>query len=176
VGYVEGKNIVFEARYAEGNTDRLAEFATEMVRQKVDLILSSGGQASHAARRATVTIPIVITNIADPVRDGFAASLARPGGNMTGMTGGVADSVQKLVELLIVAVPKLKRLALITNATNETHPLLLFSAQAAARQTGIQVLPVSVRTPDEIERGFATMARERVDGARTRRCRDHRRR
>lgn len=162
-GYVEGKNFVLEARYADGNADRLDGLAAELVRQKVDLILSQGTPASQAAQRATATIPIIVTATNDPVGDGFAASLARPGGNMTGMSTGNEDSVQKLVELLIVAVPKLKRIAVLTNPANSALPPLLLRVQAAARQTGKQVLPLSVRTPIEIERGFATMARERID-------------
>ncbi len=163
LGYVEGKNFVLEARHADGNADRLEGLAAELVRQKVDLILSQGNPASHAAQRATATIPIVITNAIDPVGDGFAMSLARPGRNITGMSSGAEDTVQKLVELLIMVVPKLKSIAVITNPANSAHALLLSLAQAAARQTGIQVLPVGVRTPEDIERGFATMARDRTD-------------
>ncbi len=162
-GYVEGKNIVLEARYADGNKDRLDGLAAELVRQKVDLILSTGTVASHAAQRATATIPIVVVVTTDPVGDGFAVSLARPGRNITGMSGGAEDTVQKPFELLSVAVPKLKRVAVITNPASSSHPPQLLRIQAAARQSGKQVLPVGVRTPDEIERGFATMARERID-------------
>jgi putative ABC transport system substrate-binding protein len=162
-GYLEGKNFVFEARYADGNTDRLGEFAAELVRQKVDLIMTFGAVAGHAAQRMTTTISIVVIATADPVGEGFAVSLARPGGNITGMTNGADDAVQKLVELLIVAVPQLKRIAMITNPASSSHAPMLLRAQAYARQTGKQVLPIGARTPDEIERGFATMARERTD-------------
>jgi putative ABC transport system substrate-binding protein len=162
-GYVEGKNFVLEARYADGNADRLDGFAAELVRQKIDLIVSIGTVGSRAAHRATATIPIVVTNTSDPVREGFAASLARPGGNITGLSSGTGDTVQKLVELLIVAVPKLKRIAVISNLASGSHSPMLLSIQAAARQAGKQVLPVSVRTPDEIELGFATMVRDRTD-------------
>ena len=162
-GYVEGRNFVLEARYADGNADRLNGLAAELVRQKVDLIVSTGTPASHAAQRATATVPIVVTVTTDPVGDGFAASLARPGGNITGMSGGAEDTVQKLVELLMAAVPKLKRIAVLTNPASSTHAPQLLRIQAAARQTGKQVLPMGARTPEEIERGFATMAHERVD-------------
>jgi len=162
-GYVEGKNFVIEARYADGNADRTDGFAAELVRQKVDLIVSTGTVASHAAQRATATIPIVVTVTTDPVGDGFAASLARPGGNITGMSSGGEDTVQKLVELLMVAVPKLQRIAVITNPANSAHSPQLLSIQAAARQAGKQILPMDVRTPIEIERGFATIARDRID-------------
>ena len=162
-GFVEGKNFVLESRYAEGDADRLNGFAAELVRQKVDLILSTGGPATHAAKQATAAIPIVVTVTTDPVGEGFAASLAQPGGNITGMATGVEDTVLKLVELLILAIPKLKRIAVITNPASRPHAPLLSRLQTAARQAGKQVLPVSVRMPAEIERGFATMARERAD-------------
>ena len=162
-GYVEGRNFVLEARYAEGNADRLNAAAAELVLQKVDLILSTGTPASHAAQRATAAIPIIAIVTNDPVAEGFAASLARPGGNLTGMTSSNADTVQKLVELLMVAVPKLKRIGVITNPANSSHPPMLLNIQTIAQQVGKQVLPMSVRTSDEIERRFATMARERID-------------
>ena len=162
-GYVEGKNIILDARFADGDADRLDGFAAELVRQKVDLILSTGSTASQAAQRATATIPIVATVTNDPVGEGFATSLARPGGNVTGMSSGNDDTVQKLLELLLLAVPKLKRIAVLTNPANVSHPPLLLRIQAAARRTGKQVLSMSVSTPIEIERGFATMARERID-------------
>jgi putative ABC transport system substrate-binding protein len=163
LGYVEGNNLVLEARYADGNANRLDGFAAELVRQKVGLILTYGSAASRAAQRATATIPIVVIVTADPVGDGFAASLARPGGNLTGMTSGAADTVQKLFELLMVAVPKLNRIAVLTNPANGAHPPLVSSIRIAARQVGKQVLPMSVRTPDEIESGFETMTHEGID-------------
>jgi putative ABC transport system substrate-binding protein len=164
LGYVEGKNLVLQERYAEGNSDRLNGFAAELVEQKVDLIIIYGATAARFGKRVTATIPIVITAIADPVGNGFAASLARPGGNITGMTGGAEDTNQKMVELLSVANPKLKRIAVLTNPLNDSHASLLLSVQAAARKTGKQALPKNVRTLDEIERGFATMTREHTDG------------
>jgi putative ABC transport system substrate-binding protein len=162
-GYVEGKNSVLEARYAEGNADRLGELAAELVRQKADLIMTFGTAASQAAQRRTATIPIVVLATPDPVKDGFAVSLARPGGNITGMSNGVGDIVQKLVELSIVAVPKLKRIAVLANSATNSHASLLLQVQTAARKADKQVLPVSASTPDEIERGFANMVRERAD-------------
>jgi putative tryptophan/tyrosine transport system substrate-binding protein len=161
-GYVEGKNLVLEGRYADGNADRMDTLAAELVRQNVDLIVSTG-VASHAAKRATSTIPIVVTLMTDPVGEGLAASLARPGGNITGMTTGNDDTAQKLVELLLVAAPKLKRFAVISNSSVSTHPQLVQRVQAAAKQAGKQVVSIEVRTPQDIERGFATIARERAD-------------
>ena len=162
-GYVEGKNLVLEARYADGNTDRMNEYAAEFVRKKVDLVLTRGEPATRAALRATARIPIVAPVAIDPVRAGYAASLARPGGNVTGLTNGIEDTLEKLVELLIVAAPKLKRIAVLNNPENGAHSSLLSSLQAAARQTGKQILPMSVRTPEEIVNGFAAIGRKRVD-------------
>ena len=162
-GYVEGKNLVLDVRHADGKTDRLDEFAAELVRQKVDLIMTAGSETSIAARRATTTIPIVVTVTTDPVHDGYAATLSRPGGNLTGMTNGQVDTVQKLVELLTIAAPKLKRIAVLTNPTSFSGLSMLLEVQAAARQIGRQVLPLSASTPEEIERSFGMMAREHVD-------------
>jgi putative ABC transport system substrate-binding protein len=162
-GYAEGRNFVLEAHFADGNADRLDALAGELVRQRVDLVLSTGTPTSRAAQRAMASIPIIVTVTDDPVIDGFAASLARPGANMTGMTSGNADTVQKLVELLLVAVPKLKRIAVITNPATSGHAPRLLSIQTAAKQTGRQVLPFSARTSEEIERGFTAMVRERPD-------------
>lgn len=163
LGHVEGKTFLLEERHADGNSDRLDRLASELVRLKVDLILSAGTPAHHAAQRATSTIPIVVIADADPVRNGLAASLARPGGNITGMSSGATEVVQKLVELLVTALPKLSRIAVLTNPANASHPPMLLRVQAAAQQTGKQVLSVGVRTAEDIERGFATMARDRAD-------------
>ena len=163
LGYVEGRNLAIEARFAEGNTDRLNEYAAELVRQKVDLLLTAGSETNLAVRRATTTIPVIVIATADPVHDGYAASLARPGSNFTGMTNGQVDTVQKLVELLTVAAPKLKRVAVLTTPTSYSGPAMLLQVQAAAGQMGKQIVPIYARTPEEIERGFATMVRERID-------------
>jgi putative ABC transport system substrate-binding protein len=162
-GYADGKEFSLDAHYAAGNADRLNESAAELVRQKVDLIVAYGGAANRAAQRATATIPVVIVAAGNPVLDGFAASLARPGGNITGMSGGADDTVQKLAELVILAAPNLKRIAVLMNPSNISHPPLLSRVQEAARQAGKQVLPLNVRTAEEIEKSFATMGRERID-------------
>ena len=162
-GYVEDRNFALEARYAEGNVDRLNGFAAELVQKKVDLILTAGSETSLAARRATTTIPVVVTVTTDPVHDGYATSLARPSGNFTGITNGQVDTVQKLVELLTVAAPKLKRIAVLTTPTSFSGPSMLLQIQVAARQIGKAVLPLSASTPQEIERSFGMMAREHVD-------------
>lgn len=162
-GYVEGKNIVLEARFAEGDKDRAGGFAGELVRQNVDLILALGSGATRAAKQATATIPIVVISSPDPVSEGFAASLARPGGNITGMSNGTDDTAPKLVELLTIAIPKLHRFSLLTNPANGAHASLILRYRTAAEKIGKQVLPMSVGTPGEIESSFALLARERTD-------------
>ena len=162
-GYIEGKHYVLEERYADGNAKLLDGLAAELVQKRVDLIVTLGTPASHAAQIATTTIPIVVATTADPVVDGFADSLARPGRNITGLSSGIEDTIDKLFELLLVAAPKLMRVAVLTSPSNSTHPKLLVRIQAAARQAGKQVLALSAGTPDDIERGFKTMAREHID-------------
>jgi len=163
LGYVEGKHFVIEARYADGKTERLPDLAAELVRSKVDVIVATGTPLYQALQKATKTIPIVITTSPDPVRDGFAASLARPGGNFTGLSSNNAEAIPKHVELLMTAVPRLSRIAVLRNPDNVGSFPQLKSIQAAAQKTGLQVLPVDARTPDGIERGFSTMAKERAE-------------
>ena len=122
LGYAEGKTFVLEDRFADGKADLLDGFAVELVRLKVDLILSTGTPAHLAAQRATRTIPIVVIADADPVGNGLAASLARPGGNITGMSTVAAELAPKLVELLTTALPKLSRIAVLANPGNRAHP------------------------------------------------------
>ena len=160
LGYVEGKNFAVEARFADGETGRLPGLAAELVRLKVDVIVVTGNAAIHAARRATTTIPIVVTTSPDPVAEGFAASMARPGGNVTGFLASV-DLTSKQFELLMITVPGISRVAVLANPTNTAHPPQLKTVQAAAQKAGIQILVVSASSPEDIERGVATMARER---------------
>ena len=163
-GYVEGRNFVFDARYADGQVERLDTFAAELVARKPDLILVTGAVAAQAAKRATALIPIVVTVNADPVAEGLAATLARPGGNVTGLSSGGAETVQKLVELLIVAVPKIKRVAVLTNPANVRSADDVVQLLAALRTKNREALPVRARTSQEIEQAFAPMVRERAEG------------
>ena len=163
-GYVEGRNFVFDARFAEGKVERLDALAAELVAQKPDVILAAGSPTSQAIKRATSTIPIVVITTADPVGEGLAATLARPGGNVTGMSSGGGETVQKLVELLIVAVPKIKRVAVLTNPANTRSTDDLAQVLDALRKTNREALPVRARTLEEIERGFAAMVRDRAEG------------
>lgn len=165
LGYVEGKDYVLVERYAEGDTTRLDALAAELVRLNVEIILSSGTPAHQAAQRATRTIPIVVLADADPVRNGLAASLAKPGGNITGMSSSAADLAQKLFELVIVAVPKVSRVAVLCNPSNSSHPPMLQDIRAAAKKTKRQVIEVDARTSGDIERAFAVMAHEKAGAA-----------
>lgn len=163
LGYVEGKNLVIEWRFADGKYERLPALAAELVGMKVELIATHGTPGTQAAQRATSTIPIVFGSANDPVASGFAASLARPGGNITGLSLISVDVTQKHLELLKALVPRLSRVAILVNPGNSSLPATLKSVQAAAQQFGVKVLPVAARTPEEIERGFVFMRRERAD-------------
>ena len=163
LGYVEGKNLRIEWRSAEGKYERFFDLAEELVSMKVDVIVTEGTPATQAAQRATSSIPIVTSVVADPVASRFAASLGRPGGNITGLSSISVDLSPKHLELLKTMVPKLSRVAIVTNPGASHHPAILKNLRAAALLMGIKVLPVSARTAADIERGFAAMARERAE-------------
>jgi len=163
LGYVEGKNIVIEARSAEGNFDRLPDLAAELVRLKVDVIAVSSNPAIIALKQATQTIPIVMTVAGDPVGAGFVASLARPGGNITGLTNIAEELSGKRLELLKEINPKITRVAVFRNPTGLTHAVLWKETQDAATALGIKLLPLDIRGPDDFKSAFGTMVRERSD-------------
>jgi len=162
-GYVEGRNLAIEARFADGKYERLPDLAVELVRQKVDVIVAVPSPAIRAAQQATTTIPIVFPSTGDPVGSGFAASLAHPGGNITGLSNTNLDASPKLLEMLVAVVPGIARVVVLANPGSSTERAILNNVDAAARKTGIQILTIEVRTPDEIEKGFAVMKREHVD-------------
>src|SRR5438128_5608827 len=137
LGYLEGQNIAFEPRFAEGKTDRLPGLAAELVALKVDVIVTSGTPASLAAKQATLTIPIVMAQLADPVGSGLVASLGRPGGNVTGLSTQDADLSGKRLGLLKEVVPKVSRIALLTDETNPGTVLIAKGTQAAAHSAGV---------------------------------------
>ena len=162
LGYVEGKNLVIEWRFADGKSERLSGLAAELVQMKVEVIVTHGTPPTQMAQRATSTIPIVTAVVVDPVSSGFAASLARPGGNITGLSDITLDVSPKRIELLKIIMPTLSHVAILLNPGNPAHPGVLKIVQAAAQQLRIKVLPVDARAPEDIERGFATMKRERA--------------
>ncbi len=165
-GYVEGQNIIIEYRSADGKIERFPSLATELVRLKVDLIVAGSYPMARAAQQATSTIPIVAPTMSDPVGDGLVASLARPGGNITGSTFLVLGLVPKRLELLKEAVPRISRVAALWHPgffSERTTQEMLKEAKAAARTMGVQLQLVEVRGPDEFERAFSAMTRERAD-------------
>jgi len=152
LGYVEGRNIVIEYRYAEGKTERLPA-----------LILTSGDHGVRAAKQASHTIPIVVAVAGDLVGPGHVASLARPGGNITGQTAFVSELSAKRLELLKTAFPKVSRVAIIWNPTNADNVAGFKAAEVAARALRIQLLPLDVRRPDDFEGAFPAALRARAD-------------
>jgi putative ABC transport system substrate-binding protein len=161
-GYVEGQNIVIEYRWAEGKLERLPTLASDLVRLKVEVIVTGGLEASLAAKTATRLIPIVAATGADPVSSGLVASLARPGGNITGLTVINVDLAGKRLELLKEAVPGASRVAVLRNRANGAHALLWTETQRAARSLSVQLQSHEVRGANEFERAFAAMARDRA--------------
>jgi putative ABC transport system substrate-binding protein len=159
-GRLEGRDYVLEWRCADGKYDRLPGFAAELVRLKVDVIVAPASPAIRAAQKATAAIPIVFPNTGDPVGSGFVASLARPGGNITGLSNAKVDASAKQLELLLTLDPKLPRVAVLGNPGSSTHQALLKSIQTDAQAEGIRVLTVEACTPEEIERAFGMMAQE----------------
>jgi putative ABC transport system substrate-binding protein len=163
LGYVEGKNIVIEYRYAEGKLDRLPTLAAELVRLKGDIIVSAGPQATRAAKEATSKIPIVMTQDGDPVANGFVASLARPGGNITGLATLAPEISGKQLELLKEIVPRLSRVAVIGNSTNPGNAQALRETELAAGAFGMQLQYLDVLGPKDIETGFRAASKGRAD-------------
>ena len=162
LGYVEGQNIAFESRFEEGKIDQLPGLAAELVGLKVDVIVTSGTPASLAAKQATLTIPIVMAQLADPVGSGLVASLGRPGGNVTGLSTQDADLSGKRLGLLKEVVPKVSRIALLIDETNPGTVLITKGTQAAARSTGVQLQSLGVRDPGELDRAFSAMKEARA--------------
>jgi putative ABC transport system substrate-binding protein len=164
LGYVEGKNIVIESRYAEGKLDRLPALAAELVRLKVEVIVTGGGQATRAAKEATNTIPIVMAQVPDPVGDGFVASLARPGGNITGLSALGPQLSGKRLELLKETVPKLSRVAVVGSSTTPGNAQQLREVKLAARALKVKLQFQDVLDPKDIEIAFQAASTGRAEG------------
>jgi putative tryptophan/tyrosine transport system substrate-binding protein len=163
LGYVEGKNIVIESRDAEGKLDRLSQLAAELVRLKVDIIVTSSPAPTRAAKQATVTIPIVFAQDGDPVASGFVASLARPGGNITGLSTLAPELSGKRLELLKEVVPKLSRVAVLGTSTSPSTAPTLKETELAAGASKVQLQYLDVLDPKDIETAFRTAAKRRAD-------------
>ena len=161
-GYTEGQNIVIEYRFASGRVERLPELATELARLGPDVLVTPGTPASLAAKRATSTIPIVFAGVADAVGAGLVANLARPGGNITGLTGMSAELGGKRLELLKQVVPKISRVAVLHNPADRSNVLVLKELQKSAPALSLTLQPVEVRGPGEFEGAFVAMTRQRA--------------
>src|SRR5215470_17104714 len=162
--YVEGKSILIEYRFAQGKAERLPELARELVQQRVDAIYTAGTPAIFAVKEATKTIPVVFFSTSDPVGTGFVASLAHPGGNITGITVLASDLWPKRLELLKEIFPKLSRVAMVWNNGNAGMALEAKATQEVAGPLGIMVQDRGIKNPNELEVVFAVMSKERPDG------------
>jgi putative ABC transport system substrate-binding protein len=162
-GWIEGRNIVIDYRFAEGRLDRLPDLAAELVRLKVEVIVAGPTPAAVAARKATATIPIVMWGVGDPVGLGLIANLARPGGNVTGVSFSVgAGTVGKGLELLKEIVPKVRRVAVLSNPANPSHAATIGDVKGAARSLGVQLQLLEAQSVAEFDGVFAAMAKERA--------------
>jgi putative ABC transport system substrate-binding protein len=164
---VEGKNIVIESRYAEGKLDRLPALAAELVRLRVDIIVTAGGQATRAAKEATSAIPIVMTNDPDPVGAGFVASLARPGGNVTGLSTLAPELSGKRLELLRELVPKLSRVAIVGTSTQPGYAQAIKELELTKKAFNVQMQYLDVLSSKDVETAFRAAAKARVEGVLT---------
>ena len=164
LGWIEGRNIVIEHRFADGNSDRLPALAEELVRLKVDVIAAGPTPPAVAAINATKTIPIVMLGAAEPVELGFIKSYARPGGNVTGLSWSVnLEVIAKGLELLKEVLPRARHVAILWNGSNPAQAIAVKEVKASARLAEVQLLLLDVRGPGDFERAFATMAQRRVD-------------
>jgi putative ABC transport system substrate-binding protein len=162
-GYIEGQNLFLEDRYAEGSQERLRDLAAELVRLPVDVLVAEGAAAIRAAQHATRTIPIVMAASADPVGEGFVASLAQPGGNITGLSFLGAELPGKRLELLKETTPQSTRIAVLANPANPAYASRLHNLTEAARALGLHLHVVEVRHVDELDTAFAGLARTGAD-------------
>jgi putative ABC transport system substrate-binding protein len=161
LGYAEGRNIVIEYRWAEGRVERFPDLAAELVGLKVDVIVATGTPVAHAAKNATRTIPIVFATAADPVGSELVAGIARPGGNVTGLSLLAPEIVARQLQLLKEAVPKASRVAVLSNPANSYTALLVKETEAAARSLGVRVQLLGVRAADAFDSAFSAITKER---------------
>src|SRR5206468_7267296 len=163
LGYVEGKNIIIDWRYAQGKTERLPDLAAELVRLKVDVIVTGGPSVNRFAKEATVTIPIVLAFDNDPVGNGFAASLARPGRNITGLSTQYPEISGKQLELLKEIVPRFSRVAVLGNSTQPGNPQALREVETDAKAFGVKLQYLDVLGPKDIETAFREASKGHAD-------------
>jgi putative ABC transport system substrate-binding protein len=163
LGYVEGRNITIEYRFAEGKADRLPELVAELIGLKVDILVIDGTAAIRAGQQATTTIPIIMAVSGDPVTSGFIASLARPGGNITGLSFMTPEVSGKRLEFLKEAVPHLSRVAVLWSPASPGSPLEVKATQTAAQALGLQLQSLEVQSADDFDTAFAALTREHAD-------------
>ena len=154
LGYVEGRNIAIEARWADGRHERLPELVAELVRLNVDVLVVAATPGSLAAKAASSTIPIVIVAVADPVRVGLVVSLPRPGGNVTGLSLLTPELSGRRLQLILDVLGKASRVAVLINPDNQSHAIFLDETMTAARELGVQIQPLQARNPQQIEQAF----------------------
>ena len=166
LGYVEGQNVVIEQRYARGQVERLPELAAELVQLKVDILVTAPAGSALAAKKVTSTVPIVFMGEPDPVRTGLVASLARPGGNATGLADAHGDLVPKRLALLKQLAPSVSRVGVLWNPSNASTAPQLKTVQAAAPGLGLTISPIGIKGPgrDDLDRAFTTIGKARLDG------------
>ena len=157
LGYVEGRNFVMDARFADGQAESLSRLAMDLVQAKVDVIVTAGSYAARAAKQATASIPIVMGAASDPVSSGLVASLARPGGNITGLSLNAVDVSSKHIEFVRSVMPKVAHVAVLTNPSIPAHLDIVKTLEAAAQQVGIRIVAVYARTAEEIQRAFSSL-------------------
>lgn len=157
LGYIEGQHFVVVTRWAEGHDERLHDLAAELVRLQVDVIMAAGALATYAAQQATRTMPIVMLGVYDPVGAGLVASLARPGGNITGVSTLGLELAGKRLELLKETVPQLVRVAVLANPAAPPHKVFLENLTVVSQELGLQLQMLEVRSPDELDRAFAAL-------------------
>ena len=164
LGYIEGQNIVFEYRWGEGNIDRFPILVAELVRLKVDAIVTGGTLAALAAKKATTTIPIVMSTVDDPVAFGLVDSLGRPGGNITGLTSGAGPGLYgKRLELLKETFPRVSRVAVLWNPDDPGSVINMRGMEAPARSLSLKLQSVEMREPNDLEQAFSAMKREHAE-------------
>jgi putative ABC transport system substrate-binding protein len=163
LGYVEGRDFVIEWRFADGDYARFASFAAEFAELKIDIVVTAISGAVPKFREANTTIPIVLAYSVDPVAQGLVSSLARPGGNITGLSSSVTDIMPKQLDLLLAAVPNVSTVAVLLNPANPTATIALKAGMAAAQQAGVKLRPVEARNRKEIEAAFDVLAKEPVE-------------
>jgi ABC-type uncharacterized transport system substrate-binding protein len=164
LGYIEGRNLVYETRYAGGSADRMPALADELVRLKVDIIVTAGGPAAEAAKKATSTIPVVMWGAGDPVAMGLVLNVAHPGGNITGITELSTELTAKRLQLFKEAIPGLARVAIVWNAGDRSMSLRSEEAEATAPGLGLSLMPLPIRKLEDFERAFEAMVQNRPDG------------